>query len=237
MKLPSLPLPPFGLDHALGKDVNANYAVVVVGRRIRPDLTEWGSPQRLKAVRKAVDAWAAKAKLPLALVYANTSINWSPDDPQQELGEGRQSVVGLVTAYVRRTNEDEASTKVAPEAFDAALFERIPAAMWRELEEAHGLRFGDRREDDDDDLDDDDEDEAAASRRFIDEPGVYLVPSNWASARVYPPDARHPKGETVEGEPLFIVSSEDTTPLKRLGADDLEAVREHKHLLLAVAYI
>jgi hypothetical protein len=240
MTLPPLPLPPFGLDNALGDDTNANYAVVVVGRRIRPDLDRWGSPQRLLAVRAAIDAWAAKAQLPLALVYSNTSINWSPNDPQERVREAPDSVIGLVTAYVRRVDEDEASARIAPEAFDLTLFERIPAAMWRELEEAHGLRFGDQREDIDDDSDDDAEDaddEAAASRRFTDEPAVYLVPSNWSSARLYPPEAQHPEGETVDGEPLLIVSSEDTTPLKRLGADDLEAVRAHQQLLLAVAYI
>jgi hypothetical protein len=209
MTLPPLPLPDFVFDS------DTNYGVIVIGRAIEEGMLP--SPSRVKAVQDAVNAWAARTGLPLALEHAGTTINWSIED-DDDGGERATAMVGLVTAHVDGLGGDGPAVEVPAGALDLDLFARIPAELWTELETRHGVKFG-RSE--------------LRGDTFVelDEPGVFLLPAGWTVASLYrASDTTFDEDGRPEGRPAITTSSEDTSVGKRL---DTAALRDVPLLLWA----
>ena len=224
MSLPTLPLPDFAFD------TDTNYGVIAVGRLIAEG--QLSPPSRVKAVQDAVDEWATRTGLPLAYVHMGTTINWDleEDDDDSECSTG---LVGLVTAYIDGLGGDAHPIAVEASALDPALYDRIPAELWTDLETRLGVKFG-RYADNDDDSDDDDSDDSDSddsdsededsdasddsdSEDERDEPGVYLAPAGWTVASLYLASAAElDEDGRPGGTPAVSVAAEDTVVGKRL---------------------
>ena len=109
-----------------------NEGLVVIGRGVG---NEWAEQEKVEAVAAAVDAWGAKLKLPLGLVYCGTTINW-PDDV-----ELTPIVIGLITFSGFGDDDEPVAGEVPPEAMDGARAASIPDAFWQDLAETHGVEL------------------------------------------------------------------------------------------------
>ena len=120
-----------------------NEGLVVVGRPIE----SMKEHDRIRALADAVDAWADRLSLPLALVFCGSTINWPP-----RRGEGSPAphqvnddpshyglLIGLVTFDGAGDDDDDVAGVVEPSAMDRQQAERIPDAFWSDLHEKHGV--------------------------------------------------------------------------------------------------
>lgn len=229
MPLPTLPLPDFAFD------TDTNHGVIAVGRLIAEG--QLSPPSRVKAVQDAVNEWATRTGLPLAYVHMGTTINWNleEDDDDSECSTG---LVGLVTAYIDGLGGDARPVQVDASALDPALYDRIPAELWTDLETRLGVKFGRYADSDDEDSEDedsdsensedDDSDDSDDEADEVDEPGVYLAPAGWTVASLYLASAAELDEEgRPGGEPAVSVAAEDTVVGKRLDT------AKHAHLRTA----
>ncbi len=197
--MPSLPLPRFGFDEQ-------NYAVLVAGRYLSPEVLR--SRGHVKELEAFVRALAEKTALPLAFVYLGTTINWTLEgDDDNPADPDVAALIGLVIAYAT----GEQPVALAHDALDPSQPDRVPAALWSDLETQHAVRFG-----------------GHGDSAF--EEGIYLAPSGWSLGCLYAgtvtstcaggrivdgvmvPRLTH----EVKGSKLVMVASEEIPACKRL---------------------
>jgi hypothetical protein len=158
----SLPLPSFLLDEAA-------CATIVIGRRVSAPRT----PGLVKQLQSAVEAWSSRTNLPLAYVHMGTTINWGADEAEHD--EDTAGIIGLVTAYVMQTVDENGavtdSVAVDRRAFDMKSYERVPAEIWSDLSESFGLTFGGLELD-----------PGKSEPEEADQSAIYLAPAGWSSA-------------------------------------------------------
>ncbi|MFO0755790.1 MAG: hypothetical protein U0359_04835 [Byssovorax sp.] len=202
-------LPAFGQDRG-------QYGVLLAGRRYERALTA----NEVAEVAATVAAWEKKTGLPLALINPGMTWDKGPDDEATEC-----FYVGLVLAHAKDGGPPVVADK---KDLDVDSVDRVPAALFADLEEKHDLSFGEGDEDEDDDDDDEDDDGGEAE-------GLFLVPAGWAEASLHLGQVLKSDGRfRVEGELLATTASEDTVPGKLLDDELLEKVLDTSDALILV---